>query len=114
VHLSIDGKAEVDPLKLLLFTEEGKIYKEFEERIGNTYALAIDKGHFSKLDPFTKENLMKLAKKEKLDKKLSLDKYMGVHLIDLGDNHVEFRYMGGTNYHKKFKEVREIITNYGY
>jgi hypothetical protein len=22
--------------------------------------------------------------------------------------------MGGTNYHKKFKEVREIITNYGY
>lgn len=114
VHLSIDGKAEVDALKLLLFTEEGKIYNEFEERIGNTYALAIDKGHFSKLDPFTKENLMKLAKKEKLDKKLSLDKYMGVHLIDLGNNHVEFRYMGGTNYHRKFKEVREIITNYGY
>ena len=114
VHMSMETKKEIDPLKLLLFMEEDRIYKDFEERIGNGYAQGIKKGHFDKLSPFNKDDIITLMKKKKLDKAMNTEKYMGIHLIDLEDNHVEFRYMGGTNYHKKFKEVKEVIGNYAH
>ena len=114
VHMSMDTKHEIDPLKLLMFIEEGKIYENFEDRVMNTYAKSIRKGHFDKLEPFTYDNLKTLIKKEKLDKKMNTEKYLGIHLIELEKNHVEFRYMGGKNYHKKFDDVRNIIANYAH
>jgi uncharacterized protein (DUF3820 family) len=113
VHLSMKSKNPIDPLKLILFVEEDKIYKEFEDRIGNSFAKSIKDAHINKLD-LTIDDLRKLAKKEDIEKNMNLDKYLGLHLIDLKDNHVEFRYMGGYNYHKKFKEIRELIINYAF
>ena len=114
VHMSMDTKQEIDPLKLLLFMEEGLVYKFFKERKYNAYATGIMKGHFSKLEPFTHDNIIDIVKKGKLEKDMNTDKYLGMHLIDLENNHVEFRYMGGADYHKKFKEVRKVIANYAY
>jgi len=114
VHMSMNDGAELDSLKLLLFTEEELVYKYFEERRNNTYAQSIKTGHINALEPFTIENVKALAKKEKLAKEMNTEKYQGLHLIDLENNHVEFRYMGATDYHKKFKEVRIVIANYAY
>lgn len=116
VHMSMDkSKYELDPLKLLLFVEEGKIYEYFEERLFNNYCKSIENVHFSNLEmPFNPEDLKKIAKKEKIEKEMNTEKYAGVHLIELEQNHVEFRYMGGKNYHTKFKEVRNVIVNYAY
>jgi hypothetical protein len=113
VHLSMKSKYPIDPLKLILFVEEDKIYKEFEDRIGNSYAKSIKDAHINKLD-LSIDDLRKLAKKEKLEKNMNLEKYLGLHLIELDKNHVEFRYMGGKDYHKKFKEIRELIINYAF
>ena len=114
VHMSMDTKHEIDPLKLLLFMEEGRILQDFQERIGNTYAQSIKKGHFDKLSPFNKDDIVTLMKKSKLDKDMNTEKYLGIHLIDLEDNHVEFRYMGGKDYHKKFKETKAVVGNYAH
>jgi len=38
---------------------------------------------------------------------------MGIHLIELEKNHVEFRYLGG-EYSSKFKQVKEVIANYAH
>jgi len=114
VHMSLQNNHEIDPLKLLLFFEEGLVYKNFKDRIGNSYATGIKKGHFDQIEPFTYDNIIKIAKKEKLDKEMNTSKYMGIHLIELEKNHVEFRYMGSTDYHKKFNDVREVIANYAH
>ena len=114
VHMSINNGSELDPLKLILFAEEGLVYKNFADRIGNTYAKSIKSGHINAISPFTVDDIIKVAKGSKLDKDLNTSKYLGIHLIDLKKNHVEFRYMGGDDYHKKFKDVREVIANYAH
>jgi len=112
VHMSINNYKELDELKLILFAEEGLIYKVFPDRIGNDYTASIKKGHIDKMTPFTPENIKELMGKQ--NKRLNIEKYLGIHLIDLENNHVEFRYMGGKNYHKKFDDVRNIIANYAH
>ena len=115
VHMSLDSNDyELDPLKLLMFVDEGKIYEHFESRIHNNYAKRISKGHFMKMEPFNIDDIKKVAQKEKLNKRLNTEKYLGLHLIELEKNHVEYRYMGGEDYNSKYKEIRNIIVNYGY
>jgi len=114
VHMSINNGSELDPLKLILFAEEGLVYKYFADRVDNRYAESIKKGHFNTMGPFTIDDIKELAKKNKIDKEFNTEKYLGIHLIELKKNHVEFRYMGGDDYHKKFKEIREIIANYAH
>jgi hypothetical protein len=114
VHMSMDKPYKLDPLKLLLFVEEGRIYKDFEERMFNEYAINIKKGHFDSKTPFTIEHIKEFAEKKSITKSLNFDKFIGVHLVDLKANHVEFRYMGGKDYHRKYKQVEEVIANYAY
>jgi hypothetical protein len=46
--------------------------------------------------------------------KLSSEHFDGVNVIDLETGHVEFRYMGGSSYHKEFKKVVDVISMYAY
>jgi len=114
VHMSMGSKYELDPLKLILFVEEGKIYEKFEERINNSYAVGIKKGHFNRIEPFSRADIKKMLRDKKIDSNLEFGKYLGVHLVDLKNNHIEFRYMGGRNYHKKYKDVESVIANYAH
>ena len=112
VHMSTIKKGELDPIKLLMFVEEDSILKHFESRRNNSYTKSID---LLKKDYFTEEDLMKVIQKKDVLKDLkNTEKYMGVHIIDLKDNHVEFRYMGSGSYHKNFKAVRENIAKYAH
>lgn len=111
VHMS-SKTGEIDPLKLILFTEEDLIYKHFEMRKKNTYTKG-KKVHFDYLEVDT-DDLLDIASNLIVKKKYNSEKYMGLHLYDLQDNHIEFRYMGGRDYHEKFDEVRQIIINYAH
>jgi len=112
IHMSINNGKELDPLKLVLFAEEGLIYKVFPDRIDNDYATSIKKGHFRFMKPFTIDDIKMMAKKNKIDKEFNTEKYLGIHLSDLKSNHVEFRYMGGKNYQRKFNDIKMLIANY--
>ena len=62
VHMSNkDRSVKIDTLKLLLFTEEGKIYQEnwFNNRMYNEYAENIFKGHLDDMIIFTPKNIKK-------------------------------------------------------
>ena len=110
VHMSTVKKKEFDPIKLLMFVEENSILKHFEERRNSKWAKSI---YFLKQDYYTEKDLLKILNKKDILKELkNKEKYMGVHIIDLEDNHVEFRYMGAGGYHTKFKEVKENIAKY--
>jgi hypothetical protein len=113
VHISQKTKNPIDSLKLIFFVEEERIYKEFQSRIGNTYAHRIKHGH-AKAFRLSKEDIDEIANHQVKQDKTSFEKYLGVRFVDLEENHVEFRYMGGANYHTKFKEIRKLIANYAY
>lgn len=112
IHLSLKNPGKFDPLKLILMIEEESIYLAFDERRGNRYADSIE---LLKKEIFDSEDLKKFLKKEKLNKIInSTDKFYGIHVIDVEDSHVEFRYMGAENYHHKFENVKQNILKYAY
>jgi hypothetical protein len=114
VHVSLipNKHNEVDPVKLMLFTEEGLVYKNFEERIGNSMTRALKEIHLSNDKTFSQKTVKQVLNTD--IKNVSLFKFSGLHLVDLKDNHVEYRYMGATNYQKKFNETKINIVNYGH
>ncbi len=112
IHLSLKNPGKFDPLKLILMIEEGSIYLAFDERKGNRYAASVE---LLKKEIFDSEDLKKYLKKEKLNKIInSTSKYYGIHVIDVKDSHVEFRYMGAKNYDYKFEQVKQNILKYAY
>jgi len=113
VHMSLQIN-DLDTLKLILFAEEGIVYKHFANRIGNNYAKSIRDSHISVMEPLTVSDVIELSQGTTIEKNFDTGKYLGINLVDLRNNHIEFRYMGGADYHKKFKEVREVIANYAH
>jgi len=112
VHMSVkNGKENFDPLKLLLFTEEEYIWKYWSERKGSHYTQSILK---KKPTSYNEKDLKILIDVKKLDKNVQNSKYDGVNFVNIKDGHVEFRYMGGNDYSKKFKEVRDTLARYSY
>ncbi len=131
-HADFGGRkfAEVcDLLKVMLFTEEGYIFKEFDEREDNTFC----KSMLQQLDDnFTKSadsyddmvdysKLMKTTRLPLLFKKMKsvmpyADHFNGINWEGWrGKNpHIEFRYLGGTDYERKEKEVLKVMGSYGF
>ena len=114
VHISLKPSEHsmVDPVKLMLFTEEGLIYKDFKDRIGNKMASALKEVHTSNDVVFNQKTVKQVLNNG--IRGMSKAKFSGLHLIDLESNHVEFRYMGAKDYHKKFDFVKTNVVNYGH
>jgi len=114
IHMSLKPNKHnaIDPVKLMLFTEEGLVYKKFADRIGNGYALRLKYVHLNKDHIFNQKTV-----KEVLNTLTSMtghEKNAGVRFVDYAENHVEFRYMGAKDYHKKFDFVKTNVVNYGH
>jgi len=107
-HINISFKnpnKKINPLKLLLFFEEGKVYKFFQSRKNNRYSKSI-KHLFDKDNEDSNAPKNKITKLDDIEQdfssKISMNKYFGVnfnHLIK--QNYIEFRYIGGKGYEKK-------------
>lgn len=116
-HMSLKkpGKDGLDFLKLVLFTDEGYIYSVFEDRVGNSYTKSIkdklkSQGYLGVKDTKKVFNQKKLIMKVQMNH----EHFDSINVIDSDSGHVEFRYMGGSSYHRKGKEIKAIIGMYAH
>ena len=109
------AKNKVDILKLVLFMDEGWVYSAFTERANNTYAKSL-KDKLKSGTNISQRDVSKIFKDKKLYLKLALgdQHFDAINVRDAQSGHVEFRYMGGTNYHKKEKDVKATIGMYAH
>ena len=112
-HMSLKKSGilnEIDFLKLVLFTDEEWIYSAFEDRAHTTYATSV-KDKIKSQTSFTRKDINDLFSRKKLIMKLQMQHqhFDAINLIDAKTGHVEFRYLGGTDYHKQGKEVTAMI-----
>jgi hypothetical protein len=107
VHISLKNipnlKQKLDLIKLILFTDEQYIYKYFKEREGNKYAISMKKN----------KDWFELLTND-LEKKSQHYNAINWEGLSYDHGHIEFRYMGSTNYHKKWNKIQVIIAQYAY
>lgn len=120
INMSINGvdniKDTLDPVKLILFTDEGLIWKYFSEKSRSRNAASMLKG--LKKGYVDRNLLRNLMNVKKLDNKIvDSGHYMGINLENLNrgeHGRVEFRYMGGNVYHKKWDKIKQLVANYAF
>ena len=124
-HISISLKNinnlndKLDIVKLALFTDEGMIYKFFDMREFNQYARSA---HTSATQHLVKtqqpELIDRLVDVNALKKGFANSHYEAINIehIEKGNKnqYIEFRYVGGANYHMKWSRIRHIIIHYAY
>jgi len=113
IHMSLKKSEKLDPLKLLLFTEEDYVFNLFPERLNNSYAKSI-KEKLKSSGTLENKDLKKIINPKNLLVKINSEHFDGVNIIDLEKGHVEFRYMGSTDYSKKYRDVVDVIASYAY
>lgn len=122
-HISISlknvpnlGKA-LDVIKLSLFLDEGYIYKFFKMREFNTYAKsAFDAVRGSIISKDHPELMKNLVDEQKLKSTYSNEHYMAINIehLNTANEYIEFRYVGGKNYHHKWDRIKAITAHYIY
>lgn len=111
VHMGLKGvsnlKDVLDPIKLVLMTDEEYIWKYFDERKLNTYTKSMKSPIYQRgIDP---DDIKELINWENLKREVGVDHYAAINFENWEEGHIEFRHMGGQGYHKKFKEVLTIV-----
>lgn len=116
VHLSIDGvrdlKSAMDPIKLSMMVDEGIIWKHFEGREFSDYCRSTKKTLAQR--GLTGDDIGKLVNKQKLNREIRADHFHSINFEHFESGRIEFRQMGGDNYHKKWTQVRQIMAMYSY
>ena len=100
----IDFK-QLNPLKFILGFDEEYIWNRFPERRGSLYAKSIKR--ISPSNKFIRGYKNVLGDRNAY--KVYTEKNMGVNLTKLELGYMEVRYMGGTDYQKKYTEIKEVI-----
>jgi len=122
-HISISLKNvpnlgdALDITKLSLFLDEGYIYNFFKMREFNTYARSahdtISRSFISQTAPSLAE---KLIDEPTMKKKYPADHYMAINIehLNSANEYIEFRYIGGAQYHRKWDKIKSIVAHYVY
>jgi len=114
VNMSYKGKSletDIDKLKLMLFVDEGWVWKKFKDRIGYHEIQSIKELMFKCNKDICNTNDVynyidikdfgSFIKQVSSKIEVPVDKGAGINLED--KNRIEFRYLGGKNYHKRKK-----------
>lgn len=91
---------ELDPLKFCLSFNEDFVWKRFPNRKNSIYCKSIKNiliNNIFNISNYTASNFT-----------IAPDRYYSVNLTKIPNNYLEFRFMGGENYHTKKKEILEI------
>ena len=118
IGMSIKGVSNLgkylDVVKLSLFTDEDYIYKYFDLRKYNGYAQSAQSA--IKGANINKEKIYQFINTKKLEAEYSDSHYMAINIehLDSDNQYIEFRYLGGNNYHKKWDRVKNTIAQYGW
>ena len=119
-HISISLKnisnlgKELDVIKLSLFTDETYVYKYFDMRKYNEYARSVQQAVKSgKMDKYV---LNQIVYTKKLTAKYAKSHFMAINIehLDTPNEYIEFRYLGGKDYHKKFDRIQTTVGQYIY
>lgn len=118
---NIDFKiADIDWFKFLLFFEEGYVFNKFKSRIGNFNNTSIqyllngvmsEKEYIKIVQTKDYNNLIKQSNKLIIN---YIAKRYGVNLVKNQFGYVEFRYIGGDEYHKMLDDILLVINMYMY
>lgn len=92
-------------LKFVLGFDEEFVWKRFPERRGSLYAKSIKR--ITPANKFIKKYDGSIGDRNSYT--VFTEKNMGVNLTKLDEGYIEVRYMGGTDYQKKYTEIKEII-----
>lgn len=112
-----DLGATLDIVKLSIFMDEGYIYQFFATREFNDYARSahdtIKKNMIEKTTPTLAK---KLIDTDTLKREYPLDHYMAINIehLNSANQYIEFRYLGATDYHRKWDRIKTIIAHYIY
>lgn len=111
VHMSIEGvgrlKDAIDPIKLMVMTDEGGIYEFFEGREFNSYVQSTKRMLANRgIGP---DDIGRLINHNKLERKISAGHSDAISFANIDEGHIEFRHMGGNDYAKKWNEVKTIV-----
>jgi len=100
----------LDIVKLVLFTDEEYIYKAFDVRRNNTYARSMkDMMFVDRMDMMLED----LIDKRKLENIYHVSHTNAINHEHIKNEHyIEFRYIGGYDYHKKWNDIRRIVAHY--
>ena len=115
LNLSFDSKlvekngliSKMDPLKFVLTFNEREVYKMFPERENSVYAKSI-KWIMPKIEAnyFNGQNINPHV----FD--FPKEKYYGVNFEKLQQGYLEFRYIGGKDYHKKTSNILYLMDRF--
>jgi hypothetical protein len=110
IHLNISVKGQaltVDKMNTLYFIlsfDESKVYDKFPNRKDSVYARSI-----SKIVPNTIAFYNSMQKMSRETMEIPSEKYFGVNFLKQEKGYLEYRYIGGDNYHKKRKDILECL-----
>lgn len=109
INLSFRNKEiqSINPIKMVLLMDEDKVYRYFPDRKNNIYCKSV-----KDIIPFKSYDFSNTSSSI-LSSSLNLSserfKYYGVNFKCLQEGRLEFRYIGGENYHEKTNEVLDLL-----
>lgn len=130
IGMSLLGKMDkIDLVKLILFTDENYVWKKFSGREVNSYVEHMQETIRKEIlksrsyRPVSQEErigrilkLKSMIRENDIDINYIKHHYQGINAEHLNGNnpYIEFRYMGGREYHSKWNDVKNIIAHYAY
>ncbi len=115
VNVAFDGKklgtptnvSSLDIGKFVLNFNEDKIYEAFPNRKDSVYAKSIK--FIVPLSGMTQPSPEKISWKNYM---FVSEKYYGVNFSKLPKNYIEFRYLGGKDYEKKYNTIMDLTEHF--
>lgn len=98
---------KLNPLNLILNVDEDKIYDLYPDRKNSIYAKSVK-------EIYPKSIWIKEYSFNFIDGMIQIPntKYYGINFLKLPQNYLEFRYLGGKDWHKNTKNIQESIDSF--
>jgi hypothetical protein len=114
VNISIDSNKiptlsnipQINVAKFILDFDEKRVYDAFPKREGSVYARSIKRIRPNNIMHYTPslEDFSRATLNLPVD-----EKYYGVNFLKAEKGYLEYRYMGGADYHKKTRQILDLI-----
>lgn len=118
VHLGLAGVDDLedvmDPVKLVLLTEEGYIWKFFEGREANEYCSSTKDMLKNDVGKDRDMRMKDVFDHKKMKDKIKKEHFSSINFEGWNKGHVEFRHMGGEEYHLKWDQVRGSVARFAH
>jgi hypothetical protein len=105
IYPSLPSIESLNLLKFVLGFDEDYIWERFPDRRGSLYAKSIKK--ITPANKFLSPG--KLSYIDKNQYKVPVEKNNGINFTKLKDGYFEVRYLGGSDYQRKYVQIKEVI-----